>query len=261
MLFFLCMLSCATFASAQITLGSASTFGVLSQTSVTNTGPTGIDGDLGTGGTSITGFPPGTFTGNEFIGNQADNPLRDAQAAYNDLAALGGATVLTGGLGGLVLAPGTYSFSTSAAITGTLTLAGTGSSTDAWYFQIGTSLITSAGSGVLITGGGLACSVFWQVGTSATLGAGSSFSGNILAGASVTLNTAAVSNGGVFALGATVTMDTNVVNLQTCPVASSSSTPGGSPTPSVSTSSSASISVTTTSSYLSSSASLSITSR
>ena len=226
-----------------------------------NTGPTSIDGDLGTGGTSITGFPPGTFTGNEFIASQADNPLRDAQTAYNAVAYLGGATPLTGDLGGMVLVPGTYSYSSSAAITGTLTLAGTGSSTDAWYFQIGTSLITAAGSSVLITGGGLACNVFWQVGSSATLGSGSAFQGNILAAASVTLNTAAASIGGVYALGASVTMDTNVVNVQTCPVVSSSSSSGGSPTLSVSTSSSASVTVTTTSGPVTSSASQSITSR
>ncbi|KAE9367061.1 hypothetical protein N431DRAFT_418166 [Stipitochalara longipes BDJ] len=261
MLFFLCLLCCASFASAQITLGSASTFGVLSQTSVTNTGPTTIDGDLGTGGTSITGFPPGAFTGNEFIGIKADNPLKDAQTAYNVLANLGGASVLTGDLGGMNLAPGTYSYSTSAAITGTLTLAGTGSSTDAWYFQIGTSLITAAGSSVVITGGGLACNVFWQVGSSATLGAGSTTQGNVLAAASVTLNTAAVLNGGAFALGATVVLDTNNVYVQTCPVVSSSSTLGGSPTPSVSTSSSASVSVTTTSSSPANSMSPSVTSR
>ncbi|KUJ11497.1 uncharacterized protein LY89DRAFT_559963, partial [Mollisia scopiformis] len=198
----------------EINLESAASFGVLSQTSITNTGPTSITGDIGTAGTSIIGFPPGVYTGTEFIGGQTTNALSDATSTYNDLVGLSGGTILTGDLGGTSLPPGTYSFSTSAAITGILTLAGTGSASDAWYFQIGTSLITAAGSGVVISGGALACNVYWAVGTSATLGAGSSFSGNILAGASITMNTAAVLNGGAFALEATVTMDTNVVNVQ-----------------------------------------------
>ncbi|PMD12555.1 hypothetical protein NA56DRAFT_675138 [Hyaloscypha hepaticicola] len=213
MLFLFAVLSFATFTSAQITLGTAASFGVLSLSSVTNTGPTVINGDLGTGGSSITGFPPGTYKGTEATSSEATTPLNDAQTAYNELAGLKGATELTGNLGGMTLAPGTYSYGSSAAVTGTLTLAGTGSASDAWYFQIGSSLITASGSSVVLTGGGLACNVFWQVGSSATLGTGSLFQGNILATASVTLNTQAVSNGGVFALGATVTLDSNIVNL------------------------------------------------
>ncbi|KAF8856896.1 hypothetical protein BDZ45DRAFT_744952 [Acephala macrosclerotiorum] len=211
LVFFLAVLANGVLGS-EINLGTAATFGVLSYTDITNTGPTVITGDIGTAGTSITGFPPGVKTGTEFIGNQATTALSDAASAYNILASLGGAITLTGDLGGTSLAPGTYTFGTSAAITGILTLAGTGSSSDAWYFQIGTSLITAAGSAVLLSGGGLPCNVFWQVGTSATLGAGSALSGNILAGASITMNTAVVLNGGAFAIGAMVTMDTDVVN-------------------------------------------------
>ncbi|KAE8444119.1 hypothetical protein EG329_000901 [Mollisiaceae sp. DMI_Dod_QoI] len=223
LILFLTLLFQAVLSSAQVNLGSAATFGVLSQASITNTGPTSIDGDIGTEGTSITGFPPGIFTGSKFIASQVTIALNDATNAYDNIAELIGSTPLTGDLGGASLAPGTYSFSSSAALTGKLILAGTGSSSDAWYFQIGTSLIIATGSTVLITGGGLPCNVYWQVGTSATLGTGSSFSGNLLAGASITLDTAAVLNGGAFALGASVTMDTNVVNVQICPVISSTS--------------------------------------
>jgi hypothetical protein len=148
--------------------------------------------------------------------------LNDAIAAFNAIAQLSGATSLTGfDLGGRVLAPGTYNFASSAFLTGTLTLAGTGSVSDAWYFQIGSTLITASNSIVVFTGGGLACNVYWQVGSSATLGTGTNFAGNILAAASVTMTTDAVSNGGVFALGAAVTLDTNIVNVETCRIASS----------------------------------------
>ncbi|CZR60202.1 uncharacterized protein PAC_10098 [Phialocephala subalpina] len=222
LVFFLTVLGHGVLGS-EINLGSAATFGVLAHTSITSTGATTITGDIGTTGSSITGFPPGTYSGTEFIGNQATVALSDAQSAYNTLAGLGGAIPLLGDLGGMSLAPGTYSLSTSAAITGILTLAGTGSSNDAWYFQIGTALTTATGSTVLMTGGGLPCNVFWQIGTSATLGTGTAFSGNILAGASITLNTATVLNGGAFAIGASVTMDTNQVNVQICPMSSSTS--------------------------------------
>jgi hypothetical protein len=108
---------------------------------------------------------------------------------------------LTSNLGGTALVPGTHIFSSSAQLSGTLTLAGTGSPHDAWHLQIGSTLATSASSAVTLTGWGLPCNVYWQVGTSATLGTGSAFSGTLLAQVSVTLDTVATSNGGVFALG------------------------------------------------------------
>jgi hypothetical protein len=118
----------------------------------------------------------------------------------NAVAALSGGALLTGNLGGRTLVPGTYIFSSSAQLTGALFLAGTGSPYDAWYFEIGSTLITSVGSAVILTSGGLPCNVYWQVGTSATLRIGTGFTGTILAQISVTLNGAATSNGGVFAL-------------------------------------------------------------
>jgi len=204
---------------------------------VTNTGPTTITGNLGTGGTSITGFPPGIYTGAEFTAGQATTPLNDGGTAYAQIAALNGAIVLTGDLGGQTLSPGTYSYSSSAALTGTLTLLGTGSSTDAWYFQIGSSLVTATGSSLVLSAGALACNIYWQVGSSATLGTGSLFQGNILARISITADTAAVVNGSLFGLGGSVTLDSNLVSVQSCPVASTSST-----TASTSTSQSNSIS-------------------
>jgi len=226
--------------TGQINLGTAAPFGVLSLASITNTGPTIIDGSIGTAGTSITGFPPGTFSGSELTGSQITTQLNDAQTAYNTLVGLGGATPLTGDLGGMTLAPGTYSFSQGAALTTTLTLAGTGSSSDAWYFQIGTTLITGTNSIVTFTGGGLACNVYWGVGSSATLGTASQFAGNILAVASITLVTSAISDGGLFALGGSVTLDTNNVNVETCAAAASSTLSSTSTSSSTSLSSSTS---------------------
>jgi hypothetical protein len=151
-------------------LGFTTPFAVLSGASVTNTGPTVVDGDMGTGGTSMTGFPPGVFTGSEKIGSEATTPLSDANSAYNAIAARAGAIDLTGqDLGGMTLGPGTYKSSSSAALTRTLTLAGTGSSSDAWYFQIGSTLVTATGAGVVMTRGALPCNVWWQFGSSATL--------------------------------------------------------------------------------------------
>jgi hypothetical protein len=183
---------------------------------VNNTGPTAIGGDIGAGSSSITGFPPGIYTGTNFIAGQVSTPLEDAQRAYGTLAALNPTGQLTGDLGGTTLGPGTYSFSSSATLTGKLTLAGTGSSSDAWYFQIGSTLITASSSQVVLTGGAVACNVFWQVGTSATVASRSSFVGNIIAAISVTLDSGAVSNGAIVSLGGSVSLTSNIVRTGRC---------------------------------------------
>jgi hypothetical protein len=201
-----------------------------------------ITGDIGTAGTSITGFPPGTFSGSEYIAGTVTAPLTSAITAYDQVASLLDAIILTGDLAGMTLGPGTYSFSSSASLAagGELSLAGTGSSSDAWNFQIGSTLITGAGSNVVLENGALACNIFWQVGSSATLGAGSLFEGTILAAVSVTVTTASVIHGGMFGLGGSVTLDTAEVDYQSCPVV----------LPVISTTASVSSSISTTSSVL-----------
>jgi hypothetical protein len=144
----------------------------------------------------------------------AQQAQTDVTAAYNNLAgqACSPGNVLTGiDLGGLTLTPGVYCFSTSAQLTGTLTLDAQGNSGAVFVFQIASTLTTASGSRVLLTNGGSACNVFWQVGSSATLGTTTSFAGNILALASITLNTGAVAPGRALARTGAVTLDTNGV--------------------------------------------------
>jgi hypothetical protein len=212
-------------------LASAGNFAVLGATTVTNTGYTTLTGDLGLyPGTS---YVPGTCIGpcvtlngslhiTDAVAQQAQI---DATTAYNTLAGLGGSgdvgvTDLSGqvlGSGGTVLSlgAGVYEFNSSAQLTGALTLAFTGSNQNI-VFQIGSTLTTASGSSVLITGADSTDNVFWQVGSSATLGTTTSFEGNIIALASDTLNTGATDGcGSVIALTGAVTLDHNTIS-NTC---------------------------------------------
>jgi len=141
--------------------------------------------------------------------------------AYNVLAALPSTEDLTGqDLGGLVLTPGVYDFSSSAQLTGTLTLDAEGSDNAVWVFQIGSTLTTASDSDVQVINGGPGDGVFWDVGSSATLGTGTVFEGNILATASITLTTGAIIPcGRALAENGAVTMDTNVVSTSCAEIA------------------------------------------
>ncbi|MDR3637282.1 MAG: ice-binding family protein, partial [Isosphaeraceae bacterium] len=199
---------------AVVSLGAAQTFAVLGATTVTNTGLTTIVGDLGVSpGTAVTGFPPGIVTGgtihsNDPIATQAE---ADAATAYGVLAGETPTTDLTGqDLGGLTLAPGVYHFATSAALSGILTLDAQGNPNARFDFQIGTTLTTAIGSAVHLINGAQANNVFFQVGSSATLGVDTAFEGNILALTSITLTTgASMLDGRALALNGAVTLDTN----------------------------------------------------
>jgi len=206
-------------AAAQI-VGSAQTFAVLGNTTVTNTGDTLISGNLGVSpGTSVTGFPPGIlasgtiYTGADAIAVQAQ---ANTQAVYNALVAMPCTTNLTGtDLGGLTLTPGVYCFDVAATLTAgnaTLTLDAQNGS-GVFVFQIGTTLTTGTNSAVNVINGNAATGVFWQLGTSATLGTGTLFTGNILANTSVTVvSTAKILCGRALALNGAVTMDTNTIS-------------------------------------------------
>jgi len=199
-----------------ILLGTADSFVVLGGSTVTNTGVTTIFGDLGVSpGTAIVGFPPGVVTNGTIHAGDAvaSQAQADAMTAYNQLAALTVTPVvgdLTGqDLGGLTLAPGVYHFASSAQLTGILTLAGAG----LYVFQIGSTLTTATISSIVLLDDADAGDLYFQIGSSATLGTGTQFAGNLIALTSDTLNTGASVAGRVFALNGAVTLDSNVIAL------------------------------------------------
>ena len=201
-------------------LNSANAFGILGASAVTNTGPSVVDQDLGIWpGTSITGFPPGMVLGTVHNDDAvAMTAQADALTGYNFLAGLSFNQNLTGqNLGGLTLDPGVYYFSSSAQMTGQLTLDFQGLNNAMVVFQIGSTLTTASASSVLVINPGTNDTVFWQVGSSATLGTTTAFYGSIIADQSVTLTTGATINcGRAIALNAAVTMDTNTVDTGNC---------------------------------------------
>lgn len=194
-------------------LGSAASFVALASSTLTNTGPGVFVGDVGVSpGTSIVGFPPGTVRrGTIYMGGPvAALAQTDATTAYNALKGQTCNVDLTGmDLGGRTLTPGVYCFNTSAQLTGDLVLDALGNPLAVWVFQIGSTLTTASASSVAVINSGQAVNVFWQVGSSATLGTGTQFNGNILSDASITLNAGASLIGRVLALNGAVTLDTN----------------------------------------------------
>jgi type VI secretion system secreted protein VgrG len=203
-------------ASAQL-LGSADSFALLAGSTVTNTGPTLISGNVGVSpGSTIAGFPPGIITnGSVHLANAvAEQAKADLVVAFNALAGEPSDTNLTGqDLGGMTLPPGVYTFNTSAQLTGTLTLDAQGDSNARFDFQIGSTLTSASNAAVTVINGGNARNVYWQVGSSATLGTGTAFAGHILAQASITLNTGATLGiGSAHAITGAVTLDTGLVS-------------------------------------------------
>lgn len=208
-------LSLATYTNAL--LGSAASFGALAGSALTSTGDTTITGNIGVyPGTSITGFPPGTVTGSTHNDDStAQQAQADAATAYNNLANMGPAQSLTGqDLGGLTLTSGVYNFASSGQLTGKLTLDAQGNANALFVFQFGSTLTTAVSSSIVLINRGQACNVYWQVGTSATIGTTTSFVGNIVAETAITLNHGVTVEGGVYALNAAVTLDGDSVAAQ-----------------------------------------------
>ena len=217
-------------------LGSAASFGVLGGQTVTNTGPTTIFGDLGVSpGSAITGFPPGSLTAGathaaDAVALQAQS---DVTIAYDDLAGQACTGDITGqDLGGQTLTEGVYCSTSSSQLTGTLTLDAQGNADAVFIFKMVSTLTTASSSSVSVINGGTACNVFWQVGSSATLGTTTHFVGNILALTSIALQNNADVVGRALARNGEVTMDTNDVTIQGCPgaPAAPAATPTGTPT-------------------------------
>ncbi len=194
-------------------LGTAESFVALASAMLTNTGSGEFVGNVGVSpGTGVTGFPPGTVrNGAIYRGGAVPAQAQiDANSAYVNLAGQACDMDLTGqDLGGMTLAPGVYCFDTSAQLTGDLVLDALGDPLAVWVFQMGSTLTTASASSVTLINGGQAVNVFWQTGSAATLGTGTQFSGNILAEASITLNTGSRLIGRALSLNGSVTLDTN----------------------------------------------------
>jgi hypothetical protein len=217
-------------------MGSAASFAVLGGQTVTNTGPTTIFGDLGVSpGSAITGFPPGSLTAGathaaDAVALQAQS---DVTIAYDDLAGQACTGDITGqDLGGQTLTEGVYCSTSSSQLTGALTLDAQGNADAVFIFKMVSTLTTASSSSVSVINGGTACNVFWQVGSSATLGTTTHFVGNILALTSIALQNNADVVGRALARNGEVTMDTNNVTIQGCPgaPAAPTATPTGTPT-------------------------------
>ena len=200
-----------------VVLGTSANFAVLAGSTVTSSGATTVNGDLGvSAGTAVTGFPPGLVNGAIHAGDSAAAQAQlDLTIAYNDAA---GRTVfpvaLAGNLGGMTLTPGLYKSTSSLEISsGDLTLDAQGNANAVFIFQIASTLTTTSGRQVILSGGAKAANVFWQVGSSATLGTTSVFKGIIMADQSITLTTGATLEGRALARIAAVTMDANVVTI------------------------------------------------
>jgi len=209
-------------ATATVNLGTSAAYAVLAGSTITNTGPTSIGGDIGLSpGTAITGFPPGSQTsGTMNITNGAAlGAENDLITASVDAAGRTPFNTVTGDLGGTTLVGGVYHSASSMALTGSVTLNAAGDASTVWIFQAGTTLTTASASNVVLENGAQACNVFWQVGSSATLGTTTNFAGTIIATQSITLDTNASVSGRVLALNGAVTMDTNTVDVSTCNVA------------------------------------------
>ena len=234
---FALMMSAPTNASAATTsvnMGAASTYAVLAAETITNTGNSTIGGSAGGdvglyAGTSITGLSTLTISGTVHTADAAANLAKIAlSAAYDDAAGRNPVMSRPAELGGSTLKPGVYVSDTGEfQITGTLTLDGEGNNGSVFIFKAGSTLKTAGGSNVKLTNGARVCNIVWQVGSSATLGTNSNFSGRILASASITATTGANIQGQLLAKTGSVTLDTN--NIQNVVCTSSVSSNGALP--------------------------------
>jgi len=199
--------------------GAASSFAVLASSTVTNTGGTVITGNVGVSpGTAITGFPPALITNGatySAVASLAGPAQVAAVAVFSNITgqiappANNLTGIVLGSAGNTTLEPGVYSFSSSAQITGTITLNDHGNPNAVFIFKIGSTLTTATSAVVRMSSGGQGPNVFWQIGSSATIGTYTTFLGNIIATASITMTTGATTTGRLFALNAAVTMDNN----------------------------------------------------
>jgi type VI secretion system secreted protein VgrG len=215
----------------------------LGATTVTNTGPSTLGGDLGVSpGLALTGFSTATIGGATHAGDapalQAESDLSTAWTVAAGLSATGGS--LGSALAGGTLNPGVYNASSDLDLSGAVTLDGQGDPAAVFVFQVGSSLTTASNTSIVLTGSAQACNVFWQVGASATLGTGSSFAGTVMALQSITVTTGTTVEGRALARNGAVTLDNNVFTTPSCATAPASSGSSASTSPTATSTPSAS---------------------
>jgi ice-binding like protein len=217
----LTLVSGAAAAAQSVPLGTADSFAVLAGSGITNTGPTTVNGDLGTYPTATeTGSASVTITGTNHAGDAVTQGAKnDLVTAYNTAAGEGPTTAIAADLAGQTLAPGVYNSASSIGLSGALTLNGGGNANAIFVFQAGSTLTTGSASQINLINGAQACNVFWQVGSSATLGTGSTFRGTILALTSITVTTGVTVDGRVLARNGAVTLDTDTITRPSCAAA------------------------------------------
>jgi hypothetical protein len=205
-------------AATAVPLGTSGSFGVLAGAGISNTGPTTIMGDIGAfPTTSISGTSSMTVGGANNGGNAVTQQAKsDLVAAYDTAAGEGPINSVAADLGGRTLVSGVYNSASSLGLTGTVTLDAKGDPNAVFVFQAGSSFTSASGSNVALINGAQACNVYWQIGSSATLGTGSSFIGNILALTSITVTTGVTIDGRVLARNGAVTLDTDTITQSTC---------------------------------------------
>jgi hypothetical protein len=208
-----------TIVMATVPLAGASTFAILAGSSITSTNATIITGDLGLSpGTSVGSFPPGILNGAQHVNDPIVNQAKlDLTAAYNDAAGRTSTDIVTlsGNIGGLTLTPGLYKSTSSLAISsGDLTFDAKGTASSVFIIQIASTLTTTSGRKVILSGGALASNIFWQVGSSATFGTTSVFKGTVMALESITFNTGATLDGRALARIGGITMIGNTIVKQ-----------------------------------------------
>jgi LPXTG-motif cell wall-anchored protein len=214
-----------------VPLASAANYSVLGGQTVTNTGPSVLNNSVGVSpGTAITGFPPGIVTPPAIVDANASATAAQAQAdltaAYLDAAGRPLNAETTADLSGLTLVGGVYSGPSKSplSLTGTLVLDGEGDPNSVFIFQTDSTLITGSASTVSLINGAQECNVFWQVGSSATLGTGSVFAGNILALTDISVTTGVTVHGRALARNGQTTLDSDVFTSPTCDLTTSVTT-------------------------------------
>jgi len=227
------MAGAASAAAVAVPLGTAAPFAVLAGAGITNTGPTTVRGDLGTYPTrTTTGDATITTTGKKHGGDAVTQGAKDdLRTGYTTAAGEGPPSPITADLAGRTLTAGVYRSDSSLGLTGALTLDAGGNPDAVFVFQAGSTLKTASASRIVLSNGAQACHVFWQVGSSATLGTGSTFRGSILALTDITVTTGVTVDGRVLARNGAVTLDTDTITTPSC-IASAPSGPPSSPPPS-----------------------------